>query len=736
MKKIWQAKWIIDKQFNGLSPINVFKKQSESRNISEHRPDLKNRHMLVRKKFHCESPFNKAYLDITADDYYKLYINGIFIGQGPAPAYYFHYHYNRYDISGFIEQGENVITVHVYYQGLINRVWNSGDYRQGMIAELFIDDGLFLSTDATWKYTHAREYTGMETTGYETQFLEHIDNRLKETGWKDKSYNDDQWDYVCERMSDDHQLVLQTTPVLDVYEIKPKDVKLKSTGYYLIDFGQEITGQFKMKACGKAGQKVTIMYGEELEDTSEPSEPSEPSVRYNMRCNCHYKEDWILSGSEDVLEHFDYKAFRYVEIVAPRQTIIPDSFCAIVRHYPLVEEKCKFNSSDTLLNGIWDICKNGVKYGTQEVFVDCPSREKGQYLGDATVTTHSHIYLSGDLRMFKKTLKDFALSAFICPGLMAVAPGSYMQEIADFSLQWPLQLLTYCRHSNDQSFVLDMLPVAEGILKYFQKYARPDGLLENVKEKWNLVDWPQNLRDRYDFDLGTVVGDGCHNVINAFYYGAVKSVNEIKTLLGLDGLYDLSQLKASFIKAFFRPFNNLFADSEISQHSALHSNIVALYYGLVPDEATVSVVNFIKDKKLNCGVYMTYFLLKGLARAGAYDLVYDLMASRDAMSWSNMLKEGATTCFEAWGKDQKWNTSLCHPWASSPISVLIEDIAGITPGKLGWDEISFNPHIPGKLEHLSIEFHTIKGKMKLEHNPGKTELITSDGQLFNKFLKK
>ena len=35
-----------------------------------------------------------------------------------------------------------------------------------------------------------------------------------------------------------------------------------------------------------------------------------------------------------------------------------------------------------------------------------------------------------------------------------------------------------------------------------------------------------------------------------------------------------------------------------------------------------------------------------------------------------MLDEGATTCYEAWGKEQKWNTSLFHPWASAPAILL------------------------------------------------------------------
>ena len=65
------------------------------------------------------------------------------------------------------------------------------------------------------------------------------------------------------------------------------------------------------------------------------------------------------------------------------------------------------------------------------------------------------------------------------------------------------------------------------------------------------------------------------------------------------------------------------------------------------------------------------------AERGQYDMVYELLVNEGEHGWVNMLREGATTCFEAWGKDQKWNTSLCHPWASAPIPILIEEIAGV-----------------------------------------------------------
>ena len=62
-------------------------------------------------------------------------------------------------------------------------------------------------------------------------------------------------------------------------------------------------------------------------------------------------------------------------------------------------------------------------------------------------------------------------------------------------------------------------------------------------------------------------------------------------------------------------------------------------------------------------------MLRVFAEHGQYDMVYELLVNEGEHGWVNMLREGATNCFEAWGKDQKWNTSLCHPWASAPIPI-------------------------------------------------------------------
>ncbi|CAG7614778.1 family 78 glycoside hydrolase catalytic domain [Paenibacillus allorhizosphaerae] len=721
MDKQWEAKWIMDATFGELRPVDVFQKELESVKHAEPKRELQNRHMLARKEFTLEGGIRSAILDITADDYYKLYVNGRFVGQGPAQANYFHYYYNQFDLASYLVEGSNVIAVHVYYHGLISRSYNSGDNRQGLIAELTVNGKVAERTDRTWKYRLSEEYRSGGTTGYNTQFLENIDQRLKINGWRDREFDDTDWNPAWEHWADDHRLFLQPTPPLSVYEVKPERIHALTDEGYLIDFGHEITGQFRMKAKGKPGQVIEIRCGEELWENGR--------VREEMRCNCVYREHWTLSGLDDEFELFDYKAFRYVEVLAVQEIFIDTgSFSATVRHYPLDEQACLFDSSDPMLNAIWSICKNGVKYGSQENYVDCPSREKGQYLGDNTIITHAHAYLSGDLRLFRKSLLDFALlSSRVCPGMVAVAPGHHMQEIADFSFQWPMQLLQYYMQSGDKAFLEEMYPVAERMMRYFDKYRREDGLLANVADKWNLVDWPEGMRDGYDFPLKRVPGEGCHNVINAFYYGAMLAVAEIRRHLHLPESGDLASFREAFCRTFYRSDTKLFADAEHSSHASLHANALPLLFGLVPDEARKSVVELIRAKRLSCGVYMAYFVLNALAAADEHDLAYELLSSEDLHSWGNMVKEGATTCFEAWSKSLKWNTSLCHPWASAPIPYMIEHVIGLKPAAPGWTKVNFSPRLPASLQSVKLSFRVAAGNITFSYQDGRMQLTLPEG---------
>ncbi len=337
-----------------------------------------------------------------------------------------------------------------------------------------------------------------------------------------------------------------------------------------------------------------------------------------------------------------------------------------------------FCSNNDILNRIWEMCTHGVILGTQEVFVDCPSREKGQYLGDFCVTGLSYMYLTGDWQMYRKTLPEFAHSCRVCKGMMAVAPGAFMQEIADFSLLYPHAVENYLNYSGDAETAKALIPMIDGIIDYFGKYRRADGLLEGVSEKCNLVDRPDNLRDGYDFELtNPPKSEGCHNVINAYYCGALRTAEYLKKRLGITFEPVADTAADSYVKEFFDADSGLFTDTAESSHSSLHSNVLALYFGMAPESARENIKRLIMSKGLCCGVWFAYFVLKSLASIGAYEEELALILDKSERSWYNMLREGVTSCCEARGKEQKFNTSLCHPWASSPIIAPVEDIVGI-----------------------------------------------------------
>lgn len=692
MKKEFSPIWYTIPLFEETKPLNVYHKEQEEA-LGDNN-GVRNLHVLARADFVAEK--GKTYfLRISADDYYKLYINGQYVAQGPAPAYPERYYYNEIDISKYLVSGKNVFAVHLYYQGLVNRVWNSGDNRFGLGAEMICEEPEPVEMP-TWRYRISAAYEG-ETTGYETQYLENFDSGKWDEDWAMPDYAEQGFAPMVEAKWADYRFAMQPTSMLSVYRREPKTIRETENGLFL-DMGEELTGTLGIKAEGLTGAKIIIRCGEEMEEDGR--------VRFDMRCNCRYEEEWTLADGESILEQYDYKAFRYVELLFDKSVQIKEVWVE-VRHYPMQNENCTFFCNKKELEDIFQICKNAVKYGTQEGYLDCPTREKGQYLGDAIVTAHAQVWLTGSIEMLRKCIAQFADTTCVCKGLMAVAPGALMQEIADFSLLWSELLLLDYQFTGDKEFLRRYYPVAKGIIEHFRQYEREDGLLCKVADKWNLVDWPENLRDDYDFTLSRpVVAEGCHNVVNALYVGALKNLSRIEDILNLPQSYAWKACKNAFFKVFYNRESGLFVDCEGSSHSAVHSNIYPLYFGLLEEAQIPSIVQMIEEKGLCCGVFVSYFSLKGLAKTGYHDVMYRLLVNESEHGWVNMLREGATTCFEAWGKAQKWNTSLCHPWASAPIPLLIEDIAGFKPMQNEDGDLTYvwEPHVPRELEQFMLQF--------------------------------
>ncbi|MBE7027268.1 MAG: alpha-L-rhamnosidase [Ruminococcaceae bacterium] len=701
----FNAKWITTEEFALLKPIEVRHREYDGKVIEEVPEQFWASHYYFRKEFSVDSK-GKYSIKISADDYYKLYVNGQFVCQGPANNYHECYYYNEADITPYIKEGKNTIGVHVYYHGPLASHLNSGDNRQGMIADVFCNGKYLFGTDSSWKYARAAEFVRGHFVGYKIQFIENVDFNKCQLGWNMPGFDDSAFINAIEKADDDHSFIGKTE-VVDTYSIKPQSIKKLGAGHYFIDFGKEYVGQVHAVFNGVKGQKVTIRCGEET------AQGDDTCVRYQMRCACDYESVCTLSGGKDELLFFDYMTFRYAEIITDIDNIDVDSIDMIARNHKFDRLACKFKSNNELLNNIWEICTQALTISVQEIYMDCPSREKAQYLGDFCVSGLAHMYLTGDFEMFKKALLEFADTSKTAKGLMSVAPGSKMQEYPDYSLLYPYAVLKYLEYTNDIDTVKPIVPIIDGMIEWFGSFAREDGLIEGLMDTKTLVDWPPNLRDDYEFELNyPPTNPGLHNVINGYYIGAIKDTIKLRKIIGMDvsayeGLFE--KVSKSYVDKFFDEKQGLFTDTAESKHTALHSNVIPLLFGLVPEDAIDDVKKLIMDKGLCCGVWFSGFVLRALASIGSYEEAFSLIINKSEHSWYNMISEGATTCYEAWGKEQKWNTSLCHPWASSPIIVMIENFLGIKPSSFTTGELSMSPNMPKDLK-VDIQLPTSVGK--------------------------
>ena len=331
-----------------------------------------------------------------------------------------------FDVSNLLQEGDNLIAVHTLYQGLINRVWQSGDNRHGLILDLDIDGKTAVSSDQTFRLSPHTAYSETGICGYDTQFLERYDSGASEVGFEQVGFDDRYWKNAEINQNDDHILVRQKSGMLEFEKVFP--IKTEIFGNRILyDFGSNYVGYLVVKAEGKKGDLVTVRCAQELNDDG--------SLRYKLRANCTYEEGWILAEGESILDWYDYKSFRYAELSFPKNAEIKEVYF-LVRHYPFElkgELKPEYRENQNLKN-IWELCVNTQKYGVQEVIQDCMEREKGFYLGDGCYTALTNMILTGDDSMVRKLIDDAFSTEVITDTLVTCMCCSFMQEIAEYPL--------------------------------------------------------------------------------------------------------------------------------------------------------------------------------------------------------------------------------------------------------------------------------------------------------------
>jgi len=668
MNHVFKGKWISDGVLSRLEPRNVFFRQLERVDLPR---EHTNSHVLFRRRFTLPSLPACARVYLSADDYYKLYINGVFVGQGPAPSYHFKYNYNVIDVTAYLSEGENVIAVHTLYQGLVNRVWQSGDLRHGLILDLVADGETVICSDESFKTARHASYEAMGTAGYETQFLERYDSRAVTVGFEKADYDDGAWESASACLYADHTLVPQESRML-VFEDKAPVLVTRTEDGVLYDFGSNYVGYLALSAKGRAGDTVTLRFAQELNEDGSP--------RYALRANCTYEEEWVLAEGESHLDAFDYKAFRYAALLLPEGVEIT-AVSLRARHYPftLARDLKPDMKGDERLARIWALCVNTLKYGVQEVIQDCMEREKGFYLGDGCYTALTHMILTGDDTIVRKLIDDAFSTSRINDTLVTCLDCSFMQEIAEYPLMLIPLVLWHYSYTKDKRYLENNYPKVIALLNAYRTHYEKDFILREL-DKWCVVEWPKNFQHGYDVDIQE--GKVCHEAhvsINAYYISAIRTANRMAAALGTQPYRDERPLLDAFDRLFYDAEAGLYRDGENTRHTSLVGNSFVYAFDLCRDEGYKA--RFLRMLEACGGIhslsfFCTFPILLRLAKDGERERLRKELLDEGA--WLRMLREDASTTFEGWGRDTKWNTSLFHLTMASAAAFMADfDLAAI-----------------------------------------------------------
>src|SRR3989339_965985 len=127
LRKPWSAKWISFPE-NSNSQYGVY---------------------LFRKEILIKTKPEKFIIHVSADNRYKLYINGVYVTNGPARSHLFKWNFESIDISTYLHSGRNIIS---------SIVWNFAEHRPlaqisgqtGFIIQGNTKDENSINSDTSW----------------------------------------------------------------------------------------------------------------------------------------------------------------------------------------------------------------------------------------------------------------------------------------------------------------------------------------------------------------------------------------------------------------------------------------------------------------------------------------------------------------------------------------------------------------------------------------------------------
>ena len=715
---------------------------------------------------------------VTGDNRYKLFVNGTLVSLGPAKGDATHWRYDTVDLVPWLKVGKNAIAALVYHEG------NQKPDSQVSVSAGFLLQGegnaKALFTDRTWKCLKDNAYSPIRpiVSGYYVAGPgEKVDLSMTASDWKEGATED--WfsaqegpagepkDWNSPDQGEGHNLILSPLPQMErtlqrlasvrkAEGVKvpaaflsgnaPLTVPAHTKAEILLDNGTLTNAYFNIDLKGGKGARLAAGYAESLyipDPTPRPemtpeqlAQIPEEYLSYVLvprvvgKGNRSEVDGKVFIGREDVLlpdggEHawttLSWRTYRYVrlQVETADEALTIKDLNGTFTGYPFTHD-ASLDTDRQELKDIFEIGWRTARLCAWETYMDCPYYEQLQYLGDTRIQALVTLYSSKDDRLVKNFLHLADISRSADGITKSRYPTTIPQHIQPYALSYIYAMHDYMRYGADTDFVMDLLPGAEQIIHYFQRYRLPDGRLKNLPG-WNFSDW---VNDSPDWNYGAPLkgADGCSINMDLqllLAYRMMADMEEVRGNTWQAGEYrkEAEKLAEAVKKAYWNPARGLFADRAEQDHYSQHGNALAILCGIVDDPKAMAE-KLLSDESLNqCTIYYKFYLHEAYVKAGLGD---------DYLNWLDIWRENIAMGMTTWGEDANvfGTRSDCHAWGASPNIELFRTVLGIDSDAVAFKRVRIEPHlgdlkeIGGTMPHpageISVHYKVKGRKLQVE----------------------
>jgi hypothetical protein len=307
-----------------------------------------------------------------------------------------------------------------------------------------------------------------------------------------------------------------------------------------------------------------------------------------------------------------------------------------------------FHSSDKLLNILVKKAARTLYVCMRDNFMDCPDRERGQWVGDLSVQVPQVYYLLSDSAglLVKKAIYDF-INLRKGDVLVGNVPGENFMELPGHTLNAISEygiIAGYINYWGDNSVIEDcFVPV----IRYLQLYEMGEnGLIAHRDGGWNWFD--------HSFNQDIPVME------NAWYYSSLKFARRMAEIIGDESYNAFLEERIKSIRENFNPSfwkGSYYASDEIIDDRA---NALAVLAGLCPQQY-YEPVRDVLIKVFNSSIYMENYVLTALCEMGYKEDAYRRMMSR----YYNLAVNQNSTLWEDFFVLGTKN----HAWSGAPATI-------------------------------------------------------------------